>query len=135
MSASQSIFSVFLLLFLTACSTMEVPRLSYENTKTKYITINDSSYGYRRMGWGNQAPLILIQHKNSDEHVLDPALIDQLARNRVVVVFNNKRIQENTVDAQEFIRLMGFQKYEVVDFSEPNIKPQELIAKIFSPAE
>ena len=114
---------------------MEVPRLSYENTKTKYITINDSSYGYRRMGWGNQAPLILIQHKNSDEHVLDPALIDQLARNRVVVVFNNKRIQENTVDAQEFIRLMGFQKYEVVDFSEPNIKPQELIAKIFSPAE
>ena len=135
MSASQSIFSVFLLLFLTACSTMEVPRLSYENTKTKYITINDSSYGYRRMGWGNQSPLILIQHKNSDEHVLDPALIDQLAKTRVVVVFNNKRIQENSIDAQEFIRVMGFQKYEVVDFSEPNIKPQELIAKIFSPAE
>ena len=135
MLVNKSFLTVFMLLFLTACSSFEVPRLSYENTKTKYITINESSYGYRRMGYGPQAPLILIQHKLSDEHILEPELIDKLAQSRVVIVFNNKRIQENSTDAQEFIRQLGFQNFEVVDFSEPNKKPQELIANLISPAD
>lgn len=129
MLLTKSLLMTLTLLFLTACSTFNVPRLSYENTKTKYITINETSYGYRRVGYGTQAPLILIQHQNSEEDIIEPHVIDELARDRVVIIFNNKRAQENIADAQEFIRLQGFENPEVVDFSQPDAKMYDLIAK------
>lgn len=130
MQLKSSLLTALLMVFITACSSFTVPRLGYENTKTKYITINETSFGYRRMGYGTQAPLVLIQHQSDREHVLEPQVIDELAKDRTVIVFNNKRAVATEADAQEFIRQLGFQKVEVVNFSRPDQKAYELIAKI-----
>jgi ABC-type Fe3+-hydroxamate transport system substrate-binding protein len=130
MQLKSSLLTALLMVFITACSSFTVPHLSYENTKTKYVTINETEFGYRRMGYGSQAPLVLIQHHSDKEHVLEPQVIDELAKDRTVIVFNNKRAMATEADAQEFIRQLGIQKVEVVNFSQPDEKAYELIAKM-----
>lgn len=130
MQLKSSLLTALLMVFITACSSFTVPRLGYENTKTKYITINNTEFGYRRMGYGAQAPLILIQHQSDKEHILEPQVLDELARDRVVIVFNNKRALVTEADAKEFIRQVGLKKVEVVNFFQPDEKAYELIAKM-----
>lgn len=130
MQLKSSLLTALLMVFITACSSFTVPHLGYENTKTKYITINSTEYGYRRMGYGTQAPLVLIQHQSDKEHILEPQVIDELAKDRTVIVFNNKRALVTEADAKEFIRQVGLKNVEVVNFSQPDEKTYELIAKM-----
>jgi pimeloyl-ACP methyl ester carboxylesterase len=53
---------------------------------------NGVTYAYRRLGPATEVPLLLLQHFHGNLDNWDPALVDDLAREREVILFDNTGI-------------------------------------------
>jgi pimeloyl-ACP methyl ester carboxylesterase len=53
---------------------------------------NGVTYAYRRLGPATEVPLVLLQHFRGNLDNWDPALVDDLAREREVILFDNTGI-------------------------------------------
>ena len=110
---------------------------TYTDTATQRVKAeNGIEYAYRDLGEGD-VPLVLLQHFRGNLDNWDPALIDALASDRRVVLFNNvgvgstpgttpPTIPAMAHDAIEFIEAMGFQRIDLLGFSIGSFVAQEI---------
>ncbi|HEY7985975.1 MAG TPA: alpha/beta hydrolase [Methylophilaceae bacterium] len=108
-----------------------------ETAPTKYIEANGVKFSYRTLGPTSGTPLILLQHFTGTMDSWDPAVVNGLAKDRPVVVFNNRgvgntsgtpsdNVAEMTSDAYAFITALGYKKVDLLGFSLGGFIAQEL---------
>lgn len=113
---------------------------SLENAPTKFVEANGIKFSYRQIGKPTGTPLILLQHFTGTMDAWDPAVVNALAKNRLVIAFNNKgvgatngvvadNIAEMTKDAYAFIAALGHKKVDLLGFSMGGFVAQELAAQ------
>ena len=97
---------------------------------------NAIEYAYRDFGPGD-VPLLLLQHFRGNLDNWDPALIEALAANRRVVVFDNvgvggtsgntpSTVEAMAHDALAFVDAMGFEQIDLLGFSIGSFVAQEI---------
>src|ERR1017187_3492563 len=95
---------------------------------TRFVEANGIRFAYRR--WGKQAglPLVFNQHFTGNLDNWDPAVLDGLAQNREVVLFNNLGVTSSTGEvpatfagmaknAEAFIDALGLKLVDLLGFS------------------
>jgi pimeloyl-ACP methyl ester carboxylesterase len=98
---------------------------------------NGVRYSYRRFGKSGGVPLVLLQHFRGNLDNWDPALLDTLAAEREVIVFNNVGVAStggtapNTVtqmarDAITFIEALKLPETDLLGFSLGGFVAQEI---------
>ena len=65
---------------------------SNTNAPTKFLTVGNEKYAYRRFGSGSQPPLLCLQHFTGTLDNWDPALTDTLALRGEVILFESAGI-------------------------------------------
>ena len=111
----------------------------YATVPTQYITAeNGVKYAYRRMGEKKQVPIIYFNHLTANMDNCDPRIMDSMAQDHEIIVFDYKgvgassgkdatSIQEMAKDALAFIKVMGFEKIDIMAFSMGGFISQELM--------
>jgi pimeloyl-ACP methyl ester carboxylesterase len=95
---------------------------------TRFITANGIRYAYRLLGGATGTPLVFFQHFRGGMDHWDPAVTDELAKNRPVILFNNAGVASSsgqtpdTVEAQAddaaaFLRALGLTVVDILGFS------------------
>jgi pimeloyl-ACP methyl ester carboxylesterase len=117
-------------------STVPDGQLTVENLS---LEVGDVSFVYRR--FGNEATaapaLVLLQHFRGNLDSWDPALVDRLARDREVILVNNRGVGASTGvvpenvtimarDALAFIDALGLRQIDLLGFSLGGFVAQEL---------
>jgi pimeloyl-ACP methyl ester carboxylesterase len=109
----------------------------YQAAPTRAVSAaNGIDYAYREVGEGTP-PLVLLQHFRGNLDNWDPALIDALASERRVVMFDNvgvggstgttpSTITQMAIDAIGFLDAMDFSEVDVLGFSIGSFVAQEI---------
>jgi pimeloyl-ACP methyl ester carboxylesterase len=98
---------------------------------------NGVDYAYRATGAGDAIPLVALQHFRGNLENWDPALIDALARGRLVITFDNRGVAATTgttpstiaqmgLDAIDFIDALGVGQVDLLGFSIGSFVAQEI---------
>src|ERR1700742_4651852 len=98
---------------------------------------NGVDYAYRATGAGDAMPLVALQHFRGNLDNWDPALIDALARDRLVITFDNRGVAATTgatpstiaqmaLDALDFIDALGVGQVDLLGFSIGSFLAQEI---------
>jgi pimeloyl-ACP methyl ester carboxylesterase len=101
------------------------------------IAPNGVDYAYRSTGGSDGPPLVLLQHFRGNLDNWDPALIDELARRRQVITFDNRgvgassgttpcTVHEMALDAIDFVDALGLEEADVLGFSLGSFVAQEI---------
>lgn len=109
----------------------------YLSTPNKFVDVGGIKYAYRILGKKSDYPLVLLQHFRGNMDNWDPALINALASERTVIVFDNKGVgltegetpdsfEAMGDDAAAFIQTLGYKKVDVLGFSIGGAVAQEL---------
>ena len=115
----------------------KVTPVNYLNTPNRFIAVNGVRYAYRKLGRKSTFPLVMLQHFRGSMDYWDPALIDALAKERTVIVFDNKGVSlsggqtPDTFaamgdDAARFIEALGYHQVDLLGFSIGGAVAQEL---------
>src|SRR3954463_16377155 len=107
--------------------------------KNEAIQIDGDSFVYRRFGndQTDAPPLIGLQHFRGNLDSWDPALVDRLARDREVILLDNRGVAGSTGvvpdevtdmarDALAFIDALGLKEVDILGFSLGGYVAQEL---------
>jgi len=100
----------------------------YLSAPNQFINVDGVKFAYRRLGRQSEYPLVLLQHFRGSMDNWDPELIDELAGQRTVIVFDNKGVglsegetpdnfEAMGDDAAAFIGALGYKKVDVLGFS------------------
>lgn len=111
-----------------------------ETATTKFVEANGVKFSYRTLGPKSGTPLVFLQHFTGNMDAWDPAVVNALAKNRPVVVFNNRgvgssngvvadNIAQMTADAYAFIQALGYKQVDLLGFSMGGFVAQELAAQ------
>lgn len=111
-----------------------------ETATTKFVEANGVKFSYRTLGPKSGTPLVFLQHFTGNMDAWDPAVVNALAKNRPVVVFNNRgvgstngvvadNIAQMTSDAYAFIQALGYKQVDLLGFSMGGFVAQELAAE------
>jgi len=95
---------------------------------TLYIEVAGVPFAYRRFGKPSAAPLICLQHFTGTLDNWDPIIMNGLAQDREVIVFDNRGVGNSKGDTPEkvagmaddaiaFIDALGFNQVDVLGFS------------------
>lgn len=95
---------------------------------TKFVESNGIRFAYRRFGKQGGLPLVFNQHFSGNLDNWDPAVLDGLAREREVIIFNNAGVASSTGEvpktfagmaknAEAFIDALGLKKVDLLGFS------------------
>lgn len=98
------------------------------NAKSQYIDVNGITYAYRRFGKKGDFPIIGFQHFTGTLDNWDPVIMNGLAQEREVIIFDNKgvgnskgntpdNVLDMTKDAVDFIKALGIDRFDVLGFS------------------
>jgi len=98
------------------------------NAPTQYIDVNGNTYAYRRFGKKGEVPIIGFQHFTGTLDNWDPIIINGLAQEREVIIFDNKgvgnskgetpdNVLDMTKDAVDFIKALDVDRFDVLGFS------------------
>lgn len=98
------------------------------NAETQYIESDGTTFAYRRFGKPSTIPLVGFQHFTGTLDNWDPLIMDGLAREREVIIFDNvgvgntagstpDNVSAMAEDAVRFIKALGLQKIDVLGFS------------------
>ena len=113
------------------------PQTGYADVSTQRVTgENGIDYAYRDLGQSD-VPLVLLQHFRGNLDNWDPALIDGLAQERRVVVFDNvgvgatsgltpSTVEAMAHDAIAFVDALGFERIDLLGFSIGSFVAQEI---------
>lgn len=110
-----------------------------ETAPTKYIEANGIKFSYRSLGKTSGTPLIMLQHFTGTMDHWDPAVVNGLAQERHVIVFNNTgvgsssgkvpdNVEQMAADAVIFIHALGYKKVDLLGYSLGGFVAQELAA-------
>jgi pimeloyl-ACP methyl ester carboxylesterase len=110
---------------------------NHQSAPTQFVETNGIRFAYRRFGKTGGVPLVFNQHFRGTMDHWDPAVIDGLARNREVILFNNAGISSSSgrvptsfremgANAIAFIRALELAKVDVLGFSIGGMVAQEI---------
>lgn len=68
------------------------PYDTHDTVRTQFVEANGVRFAYRRLGREGAVPLVLFQHFRGNMDNWDPAVVDGLAVERPVVLFDNRGI-------------------------------------------
>ncbi|GAA1823610.1 alpha/beta fold hydrolase [Agromyces salentinus] len=102
--------------------------VSFATTPTRTVTANGVDYAYRELGPSVGVPLVLLTHLAATLDNWDPRVVDGLAANRRVIVFDNRgvgastgtpssSIEDMARDAVSFIAALGFDRVDLLGLS------------------
>jgi pimeloyl-ACP methyl ester carboxylesterase len=70
---------------------------------TRYVDAGDIRFAYRRFGHDTGVPLVLVQHFRGNLDSYDPLILDALAQDRELVLFDNRGVGLTNGTARETI--------------------------------
>jgi pimeloyl-ACP methyl ester carboxylesterase len=116
-------------------STNETRRL--ETAPTEFIEAAGITFAYRTLGRPNGTPLVLLQHFTGHMDSWDPAVVNGLAKDRFVVVFDNAGVGQSSgrtpdsvaqmaEDAEHFMAALGVSTVDLLGFSLGGCVAQQL---------
>jgi len=108
-----------------------------KNVVTSFITVGGEKFGYRRFGKKAGIPMVFTNYLTGTMDNWDPAVIDGLAREREVIIFDNKGVSSSSGktpdtigamarDAAAFIDALGLKKIDLFGFSIGGMVAQQL---------
>jgi len=106
-------------------------------TPTQFLRGKNETYAFRRFGNGVGLPLLLLQHFIGTLDNWDPAVTDQLASGRQVILFDNagvgrssgsvpKTVDEMAMHAVAFLEGLGVDACDVLGFSLGGMVAQQM---------
>jgi pimeloyl-ACP methyl ester carboxylesterase len=99
---------------MTATSTL-APKASAITAPTQFIETRLETYSYRRFGGGAAPPLVFLQHFTGTLDNWDPAIADQLAGGREVVLFESAGVGRSSGEVPTTIAGMTEHLFAFVD--------------------
>jgi pimeloyl-ACP methyl ester carboxylesterase len=110
---------------------------THHSAPTHHVTAGNVSFAYRRLGESKGRPLVLFQHFTGSMDNWDPLIIDGLARDREVIIFDNAGVAGSTGttpdtveamarDAASFLDALKIQKSDLLGFSLGGMIAQQL---------
>lgn len=107
-------------------------------TPTKFIATKLERYAYRRLGKTGGYPVLCLQHFTGTLDNWDPALIDRLAAEHDVILFDNAGIGRSggtvpdtiagmTTHALAFVDAMGISSVDILGFSLGGMIAQQIV--------
>jgi pimeloyl-ACP methyl ester carboxylesterase len=92
------------------------------------VESNDIRFAYRRWGKLSGLPLVFNHHLNGNLDNWDPAVLDGLAKEREVIIFNNAGVASSTGEvpatfagmaknAEAFVDALGLKQIDLLGFS------------------
>lgn len=111
--------------------------VTHASAPTRYIDVDGARLAYRRFGKPGGVPLILCQHFVGTMDSWDPQVVDGLARNREVILFDNAGVAASggTVPtiiegmagyAAGLLRALDVRQADVLGFSMGSLVAQQL---------
>jgi pimeloyl-ACP methyl ester carboxylesterase len=111
-----------------------------ETAPTRYVEGSGIRFAYRQLGPSTGTPLILLQHFSGNIDAWDPAVVNALATDRPVIVFDNAGVGRSTGqtpdsveamarDAVDFINLLGTPEVDLLGFSLGGCVAQQIAAE------
>lgn len=120
-----------------------------ETATTNYVESGGIRFAYRKFGSDSGVPLVFLQHFTGTMDAWDPDVVNRLAADRPVIVFNNAGVGTSTgtvpdtveqmaADAERFIKALGLTEVDLLGFSlggflaqvvasRPTVKVRKLI--------
>ena len=110
-----------------------------ETAPTQFIKTGAIRFAYRRFGAAGGIPLLFLQHFTGTMDSWDPAMVDGFARERNVVLFDNRGVSLSSGvtpdnvsamadDARTFIAALGLERVDLLGFSLGGFVAQALAA-------
>jgi len=104
---------------------------------TQFVEANGIRFAYRRWGKRSGLPLVFNQHFTGNLDNWDPAVLDGLAKEREVIIFNNAGVASSTGEvpttfadmaknAEAFIDGLGLTKIDLLGFSIGGMVAQQI---------
>src|SRR5258707_14250776 len=95
---------------------------------TQFVEANSVRFAYRRWGKRSGLPLVFNQHFTGNLDNWDPAVLDGLAKEREVFIFNNAGVASSTGEvsatfpgmarnAEAFVDALGLKQIDLLGFS------------------
>jgi pimeloyl-ACP methyl ester carboxylesterase len=114
--------------------------MTLETSETKFVEAGGTKYAYRSFGKDSgNLPLVFMQHFTGTMDGWDPLVVNGLAKNRLVVVFDNAGVASSSgttpdtvaqmaSDARDFISALGLEKVDLLGYSLGGMVAQQLVA-------
>src|SRR3982074_1149282 len=110
---------------------------THQTAPTQFVEANGIRFAYRRFGNAGGVPIVFNLHYIGTMDYWDPAVIDGLARDREVILFDNAGIssssgevpptfEEMGAHAIAFIKALGLKRVDVLGFSIGGMVAQEI---------
>ncbi|MGF6781585.1 alpha/beta fold hydrolase [Paraburkholderia sp. GAS334] len=104
---------------------------------TRFVEANGIRFAYRRFGKPGKLPLVFNQHFSGNLDNWDPAVLDGLAKEREIIIFDNAGIGASTGEvpntfagmaknAEAFIDALGLKKVDLLGFSIGGMVAQQI---------
>lgn len=111
-----------------------------ETAATQHVKVGDIDFAYRRMGKSEGTPLVLLQHFTGTMDAWDPSVVNALAVERPVIVFDNAgvgtssgsvpdNVEKMSSDAEDFILALGLGEVDLLGFSLGGFIAQVIAAR------
>lgn len=111
-----------------------------ETAPTEFLETAGKRFAFRRLGTGDGTPLVCLQHFSGNMDSWDPAVVDPLARDRPVIVFDNTGVGKSSgttpdnvaqmaVDAMAFMSALGLARVDLLGYSLGGFVAQTLAAR------
>ncbi len=102
--------------------------IAWRNAPTKSVDVGGTRFVYRQLGPDTGVPVIFLNHLAAELDRWDPRVVDGIATNRRVIVFDNRGIggsegktptsvEAMAREAVAFIRALGFAQVDLFGFS------------------
>jgi pimeloyl-ACP methyl ester carboxylesterase len=107
-------------------------------TTSKYVEADGIRFAYRKFGQETGIPLVFFIHFRGTMENWDPEVIEALAKDRPIILFDNTGVGESSgetpttiaemaKDATTFIKALGLEKVDTLGFSIGGFVAQELV--------
>src|ERR1700682_3821889 len=110
---------------------------THQTAPTQFVEANGIRFAYRRFGKPDGVPLVFNMHYLGTMDYWDPTVMDGLARDREVILFDNARVSSSSgevpttfeqmgANAVAFSRALGLNKADMLGFSIGGMVVQEI---------
>jgi pimeloyl-ACP methyl ester carboxylesterase len=125
---------------MTTLDTVNRKGATLETAPTCYVEGSGIRFAYRQFGLSSGMPLVLLQHFSGNIDAWDPAVVNALAADRLVIAFDNAgvgrssgqtpdNVEAMARDAVTFINLLGLSEVDLLGFSLGGCVAQQMAAK------
>jgi pimeloyl-ACP methyl ester carboxylesterase len=105
---------------------------------TQFVEAAGARFGYRHLGAEGSVPLVLLQHFRGSMDNWDPAVVDGLAAERPVILFDNRglgrssgptpdTVADMAGDAMAFVDALGLHRVDLMGFSLGGMIVQQIL--------